>query len=320
MESEIQTNYLCGCKARVLSSLSICREHARIEMLVEDFPPSQPGQFLQVQCHSPNEPEPSLIEWSDEDARPRLESEDWIEGATYLRRPFSIGDRWEDESGRSHLVIISRNVGAGTAWLEKIGVGDTLDITGPLGNGFRIPEDDRPMILIGGGVGIPPLLYLCRALHHAGKRDATLILGAMRGDLLPIRLICEPARDAIPRTCVDLGEGGNYPVAISTDDGSCGLRGLVTDVLRILAARKDRDLANAQVFACGPEKMLQAVGEMTRSLGWSCQLCIERKMGCGLGTCLSCIVRVREPQQKSGWRWALTCKDGPVFDRDELMD
>jgi dihydroorotate dehydrogenase electron transfer subunit len=304
----------------VLSTVPICHEHARIELILNQFPPSRPGQFLQILCHASDEPMPRSFDWSDDGRPMRLESVDWIEGTTFLRRPFSIGDRWEDESGRTHLVIISRNVGPGTAWLERIVAGDVLDVTGPLGHGFRLPNDERPMFLIGGGVGIPPLLYLSRVLNEAGKRDVTMIFGALRGELLPVRLTDEPARDGSPRPCVAIGDGGGYPTSVSTDDGSRGVRGVVTDVLRIVATQAGKRAPAATVFACGPEKMLRAVAAMTQELGWDCQLCIERKMGCGLGTCLSCIVRVRAPEHESGWRWALTCKDGPVFDRDELME
>ena len=74
------------------------------------------------------------------------------------------------------------------------------------------------------------------------------------------------------------------------------------------------------VFACGPEAMLHAVAARTRALDWDCQLCIETVMGCGLGTCLSCVVRVRDDRRSAGWRWALSCSEGPVFERDTLLD
>jgi dihydroorotate dehydrogenase electron transfer subunit len=107
---------------------------------------------------------------------------------------------------------------------------------------------------------------------------------------------------------------------MATDDGSVGWRGSAVDALRAWHARHGRGDRPAAVFTCGPEAMLKAVARTTRALGLSCQLCIERKMGCGLGTCLSCVVRVRDTSQAMGWRWALACQDGPVFDRDDLLD
>jgi dihydroorotate dehydrogenase electron transfer subunit len=218
-------------------------------------------------------------------------------------------------------VIISRTVGPGTAWLERLSPQETVNVTGPLGRGFRIPPEDVPIVLVGGGVGIPPLVYLARRLDESGRRDVTAVFGATTRDLLPVRLLSEPTTDGQPRMCAELAGVARFPVAITTDDGSVGMRGVVTDALRRRHADRGRQSrAGGMVFACGPEPMLEAVAEITRELGLGCQLCIERKMGCGLGTCLSCVVRVRDDSRAEGWRWALVCSDGPVFDREELVD
>ena len=218
-------------------------------------------------------------------------------------------------------MIISRTVGPGTAWLERLVPGDTLNATGPLGRGFRIPPADVPTVLVGGGVGIPPLMYLARRLDDMDRRDVTVIVGATTRDRLPLRLLAEPSPDGNPLPCAELAGNARFPTTVTTDDGSLGMRGVVTDALRAwYADRQDGPPDDGVVCACGPQAMLKAVAMTTRKLGLGCQLCIERMMGCGLGTCLSCVVRVRDESKPDGWRWALTCSDGPVFDRDDLLD
>jgi len=312
---------VCGCTAHVVANTSICREHSAIELIAPGFPSSEPGQFVQLRCSDESDPSPRVVEWPTGGFPSLASSADWHNRAAFLRRPFSIGDQWLDENGVTHIVIISRTVGPGTAWLERLAPQETLNVTGPLGRGFKIPPDDVPIVLVGGGVGIPPLVYLARRLDESGLRDVTAVLGATTRDLLPVRLLSEPTTDGQPQMCAELAGAVRFPAVITTDDGSVGLRGVVTDALRKWHADGgSRSRAGGLVFACGPEAMLKAVAQATRELGLACQLCIERKMGCGLGTCLSCVVRVRDESRTEGWRWALTCSDGPVFDREELID
>ncbi len=312
---------VCGCAAHVVANAPICREHSAIEFIASDFPSSEPGQFVLLQCCDASDPSPRAVEWPTGGFPSLASNNDWRNRAAFLRRPFSIGDQWLDANGVTHIVIISRTVGPGTAWLERLTPQETLNATGPLGRGFRIPPDDVPMVLVGGGVGIPPLVYLARRLDELGRRDVTAVFGTTTRDLLPVRLLSEPTTDGEPQMCAELAGSARFPAVITTDDGSVGMRGVVTDALRKWHAdRGSRSRAGAVVFACGPEPMLKAVAQATRKLRLGCQLCLERKMGCGLGTCLSCVVRVRDESRAEGWRWALTCSDGPVFDREELID
>ncbi|MCK4343553.1 MAG: dihydroorotate dehydrogenase electron transfer subunit [Phycisphaerae bacterium] len=248
---------------------------------------------------------------SDKDLRDRQ---------AFLRRPFSIADQWTTRDGSVHLCVMARVVGTGTRWLAQLQPGDTLNLTGPLGRGFRIPPPDVPLVLLGGGVGIPPLIYLTRRLSELGRRDVTVIIGARTRELLPVRLIDKPDEDGRPCACVKYPGGGRFDTIVASDDGSVGMRGLVTDALRAWHERRPSRNQNAVVCACGPAGMLKAAAVLTRELGLACQLCIERNMGCGLGTCLSCVVRARDDKQPQGWRWALACSDGPVFERDDLLD
>lgn len=319
MNGATETTKLCAVDARVVRCTPICHEHVVVEFTLPALPPSQPGQFLQLRCRGVDDAAPRLLEWSG-DEFPSLSTEDLRIRQSFLRRPFSIADRWSASDGTVHLCVISRSVGPGTRWLEHLRPGDTLNLTGPLGRGFRIPRQDVPLVLVGGGGGIPPLLYLTRRLHELGRRGVTAMIGVRTRNLLPLRLANEPAVDATPLPCVEFPGQACFPTVITSDDGSVGYPGVVTDGLREWHKRGMRRDQPAAVFACGPEGMLKAVARLTRELGLACQLCIERNMGCGMGACLSCVVRARDPSRPSGWRWALTCAEGPVFERDDLLD
>lgn len=307
---------LCAVAARVTRSTMVCREHVSLEFAVNNFPPSSPGQFLELLCTPTEIDEHPPLAWHD-DQPLRLASADWITRQAFVRRPFSIADRVE-VAGESRLTVISRAIGPGTRFLETLRVGDSLDITGPLGRPFDISDVARPLLLVGGGVGIPPLLYLSRELHNRGAANVCVIFGAMSADLVPVLMSTPPRADGRRNRCFDLPAHAPFDGILTTDDGSAGLRGRVTDGMRLWAAAYAGTAARPLVLACGPEPMLRAVGVLTRELEWDCQLCIERNMGCGLGTCLSCVVRVVDSDRPEGWRWALSCSEGPVFERDRL--
>lgn len=285
----------CALDTEIVAHEAICREHCAIRVITERFPPSTPGQFLQIRCAH------------DDTSFP------------LLRRPFSIADR-EDVGSTTHLTIISRAIGVGTHWLDHLRVGETLNITGPLGRGYTLPADTKaPILLVGGGVGIPPLLYLARELHAGGYSDVTAIFGVMSHDLLPVRQTTKPTNDGTPTRCLELPGAAPYPAIVTTDDGTLGLQGRVTDAVARWHAQRPAD-THAQIFACGPEPMLAAVAHQGRELGDPAQLCIEKLMGCGMGTCLSCIVKLPDQSRPQGWRWGLSCQEGPVFDRDVLLE
>jgi dihydroorotate dehydrogenase electron transfer subunit len=310
---------ICAVDARVAATWTICRDHVGVELLLREFPASQPGQFLQLRCGAADHENGHILDWRAGGFPSLDESNDWRQREPFLRRPFSIADQRRDDDGQTHIVIISRNVGPATARLERLVPGDALNITGPLGHGFEIPSDPVPMMLVGGGVGIPPLLYLARRLSELGHRDMILILGATTRELLPVHLVTQPASDGQPLPCVELPGDAPFGTIVTTDDGSLGMPGLVTDGLRQWHSRRPAGNARgAIVFACGPAAMLKAVAELTRKLELDCQLSIERNMACGLGTCLSCVARVRDETRPEGWRWALACLEGPVFQREQL--
>lgn len=312
-------NAIETCCAVVAGNTRLCSEHFALELVVPDFFESEPGQFLQIRCSDDEMPMRREIAW-DHDGPPTATIAALCEHGAYLRRPFSIADRWSDRSGKVHLLIIHRAIGPGTRWLANRRPGQSVNFAGPLGVGFRIPQTATDQVLIGGGVGIPPLLYLARAIQDSERGPLTAIFGVRSREWLPLHMTGEPETDARATDCVEFPDGRRPATIITSDDGTIGMRGTVTDALK----RRYQDVRNADrpvmVYACGPEPMLAAVACLTRELGMECQLCIERMMGCGLGTCLSCVVPLRDPGSETGRRYALTCQEGPVFDRDVLAD
>lgn len=309
---------ICAAPARVCRVMRPCSEHVVVEVELPSFPPSTPGQFLELRCNTSAAEHACETSWTDGDF-PKLTGDIWSGRAAFLRRPFSIADRW-DVAGGARLVVISRCVGPGTQWLDQLQPNDTLDLTGPLGRGFTFPSQEARIALVGGGVGIPPMLYFARELRARGHKQATMIFGALRRDLFPVTLLDEPDREGAATRCIELPGGAEYPASITSDDGSLGLRGRVTNALARWSETLGAGAAPRMVYACGPTGMLKAVSKLTRELELDCELCVERNMGCGLGTCLSCVLRVRDNTRPQGWRWALACTDGPVFARDALFD
>ncbi|HIE10920.1 MAG TPA: dihydroorotate dehydrogenase electron transfer subunit [Kiritimatiellae bacterium] len=204
-----------------------------------------------------------------------------------LRRPFSIFDVAE---GR--LVLLYKVVGRGTAALSRCLPGTPLDILGPLGNGFPREMADRRLVLVAGGYGVAALHRLARQLGTG----SILVYGARTS----AELLCI---EELRRTGCRL-----MPV---TEDGSFGEKGTAVSVLdRLLAEHPRRpDLA---VAACGPIPMLRSVVHISQAYGVSSWVSLERHMACGVGTCLGCVVRVRESD------WRCVCTEGPVFSGEEI--
>lgn len=205
-----------------------------------------------------------------------------------LRRPISICCC---NPGKREMTLIYKRVGVGTAWLADVRPGEQLDVLGPLGNGFSlksVPRGGRALI-VGGGVGVPPLYGLAKAFA-ARAVVTTHILGF------------RSAADCFyERQFAALGQ-----TILLTEDGSAGRRGLVTDVLD----SADYDA----VFACGPLPMLRALSKQVT--GIPLYLSMEQRMGCGIGACLACAVQATDPADAKGYR--RVCCDGPVFRAGEV--
>ena len=197
----------------------------------------------------------------------------------FLRRPISVCDY--DERG---VTILYKVVGKGTAQMAAMRPGQTLDVLTGLGNGYEIEKCGAHALLLGGGVGVPPLYGLCKALLNSG-RQVCVVLGFNTKD----EVFYENAFRAL-----------GADVTVATADGSYGVKGFVTDAL---------PQSYDYFFACGPEPMLKAVCKAT---GTSGQLSFEERMGCGFGACMGC-----SRQTVNGPR--RVCKDGPVFTKEELL-
>ncbi|HVL81855.1 MAG TPA: dihydroorotate dehydrogenase electron transfer subunit [Actinomycetota bacterium] len=213
-----------------------------------------------------------------------------------LRRPFSIHrvDRRPGWAGTIEIVFDVR--GRGTELLSRARPHTPLDVLGPLGRPFRLPKEPTTCLLVGGGIGSAPLLFLAQELRDHGNTVHFIIGGRTQDHLLrPI----EAKRVALT-------------VHFTTDDGSAGHEGVVTDVLPDVVAQT----GSRVVYACGPTPMLRAVALAARQLRLPSQVAWEEVMACGFGACLVCAVPVRlDPRDGAdqGWAWVRCCTEGPVF-------
>jgi dihydroorotate dehydrogenase electron transfer subunit len=190
-------------------------------------------------------------------------------------------------------------VGRGTKVLGDIEPGEKLNILGPLGNTFTHPPDLQEAILVAGGLGIAPFPLLCRELLER-KVKITIFYGAGTAEQF---------------CCLDFFETQGADLHLTTDDGSRGERGFVTDSLETYL-KKQESLKGRELFVCGPTPMLSQTRSLVLSLGIRAQVSVENKMACGFGACMGCPV---ERTESSGYKkYALACKDGPVFYMDEI--
>jgi dihydroorotate dehydrogenase electron transfer subunit len=210
-----------------------------------------------------------------------------------LRRAFALYDA--DESVGTVSFVVAAH-GAGTQWLVRRRAGESLDLVGPLGTPFRLPDGPSPAVLAGGGYGTAPLVPLARALLAQGSA-VEFVLGAASA----ARLFGQAVAEAT-----------GARVTVTTDDGSAGQRGRVTDALPTAIER----VGAAVVYACGPMAMLRAVGDVADEHGIHAQVAVEESMACGIGVCMTCVLPVRGADGRS--RFVRSCVDGPVFDAGDV--
>lgn len=209
--------------------------------------------------------------------------------ATLLPRPISI---CEVDSDRSRLRLVYRVAGKGTAEFAACRAGDTLDVLGVLGNGFPVEKAvGRKVFLMGGGIGIPPMLQLAKEL----EAEKHILLGYRDRDLFLQE---------------DLGKYGQ--VHIATEDGSVGVQGNVMDIIRVNALQAD------MIMACGPMPMLRAIKQYAEERGIDAYISLEERMACGVGACLGCVCRTSGIDHHSHVNNARICTDGPVFEAKEV--
>lgn len=214
-----------------------------------------------------------------------------VEGSpqTFLRRPLSVHD--VDEINHT-LDILVKIVGAGTEKLSQLREGDHVDIVYPLGHGFSMVRKDEKVLLAGGGCGVAPLLFLARKLEEAGADCHVAIGGKSASDILRADAYRELAQ-----------------VAILTEDGSAGDKGMITAHPYFGADFK----SFSKVYVCGPDPMMKAIGKLATNAGVYCEVSLENLMACGIGSCLCCTVSTHEGNVRA-------CLEGPVFDITQLKD
>jgi dihydroorotate dehydrogenase electron transfer subunit len=218
--------------------------------------------------------------------------------APLLRRPFSIHRPVMKEGHIVGIELLYKVVGTGTELLSRTPDGTVLDVLGPIGNGFSVPEDCRSAYLVGGGIGVPPLVFLASALKKAGM------------DMSGCRMFLG-GRSSEDLLCRDDFEALGISVRCTTDDGSAGDHCLVTHPLEMATATFPPDI----IYACGPLPMLACIVGISDKYKIPCQVSIESMMACGMGACLGCAVEKRGDTE-SYWH---VCKDGPVFDAKQLV-
>lgn len=214
-----------------------------------------------------------------------------------LRVPLSFSDVSGD-----CLVLEYAIVGEGTRRLSQMRVGETSTLVGPCGVGWRSPEGAGRALLVAGGIGLPPIVACARMLARSNVGfDA--VVGAQTA-ARHLHEDIEVLRSLPPENGCDC----ERKVVLTTDDGSLGVEGFTTEVMKSLVGEREY----VQVYACGPEPMLAAVARLADEGGMACQVSLERMMGCGFGACSCCNVALR------GGGYALCCQDGPVFDAKEV--
>ena len=238
---------------------------------------AQPGQFITVRC-----------------------------GDFTLRRPFSV-----HQVSSREIALLFKVAGKGTLWLSQRQTGEGIDILGPLGRGFSIEPGTRNLLLIAGGIGITPLVFLMQ--HASSQHQITLIHGASTAaQLYPSAMPkIGPSSAGKKRSKLSpLPKGGQFvPV---TEDGSMGKKGMATDILPDFLDWAD------QVYACGPVDMYKTMAEMSWRAKQSnlklrnCQVSLEVRMGCGFGACYGCTINTKKGVKQ-------VCRDGPVFELDDII-
>jgi dihydroorotate dehydrogenase electron transfer subunit len=302
----------------VLANRQLCQGHYLVRLGGKTFPATKPGQFVQLQCRIPGE----QAVWSEVEVAPgqwpELTGRELTEGEPILRRPLSLAGRRDTEFD-VELDIIYSVVGKGTGWLARAGEGDEISVLGPLGNAFAVSDSKPKAALVGGGVGIPPMIYLASAMGAGGK-GAVAFCGARSADMLPVTLA--PAVDVSPdgKPSASISQFAQFGVdsVIATDDGSLGWKGFVTEPLAGWLDAMDAASDNAVVYTCGPELMMRAVAEICIARDVECQVSLERHMACGMGTCQSCVCKTKSDSEQ-GWSHKLCCTHGPVFDAREII-
>jgi len=236
------------------------------------------GQFIHIKCNTNDNP--------------------------LLRRPISIHKIDKD---KGEIFILFQVKGKGTKILSERETGEYLDVIGPIGNGFKLFSESQKVMIIGGGIGIAPLLAIAEESILKGKEVKVLIGAANKKMILGEKHF----------------ETLGVEICIATEDGSYQYKGLVTDLTEKIISEWLPD----QIFACGPKPKLQKVAQIAENKNINCQVSLEERMGCGIGACLGCVCKIKTKetddfksnQNQTNYTYKRVCVDGPVFNASEVI-
>jgi dihydroorotate dehydrogenase electron transfer subunit len=267
------------------------------------FAKTEPGQFAEIDLSGAALPPAEKIP---------EELKDVCRRNIILRRPFSFCDI-TTKGNKTIVEILYCAVGPASLRMTTLKVGNEVSVIGPLGNGFSIPKDKKTALLVSGGMGSPPLQHLANVLVKENpKINAIAFAGAKTKEDFPFN----PKRFAKSK----------IETIITTDDGSAGLKGFVSEHLERWIEKNGQKEAEMIIYGCGPEAMLARVAEIANSHRIDCQISMERRMACGIGLCLGCAVKCRVVRQarhgvagSEETIYKMCCTDGPVFDSKEVI-
>lgn len=273
------------------------------------FAQFRPGQFIQFDASELAIPPVASI------------PEALLDGAgrnVLLRRPFSFSDvTFDGDTTTADLLYCI--VGPASLRMTTVRETEPVNLIGPLGNGFAVPQGKRTALLVVGGMGLPPIRCLAKLLsaEHLDV-DAIAFIGARSVEVLPLEERPWEFKEGLSLSVPTFASLG-IPSMVATDDGSAGHHGPVTECLvQWLKENADQPQEELIVYACGPERMLAAVARIANEKSIDCQVSMERRMACGIGLCQSCAVECRvEGSNETVYK--LCCKDGPVFDAREVV-
>lgn len=270
-----------------------------------------PGQFIEIACGN--------------------SSGGRQQGVPFLRRPFSIAsltvETREEHEDIVRIEVIHNVIGPGTAWMAQVDIDSRMSVLGPLGNGFTLPQESvGKSLLVGGGVGIPPLFFLADRLSGLHDHDVIGFAGIRSRSHLEHSIFAGNVSDddpLQPALVLEPFSRSKTASIIATDDGSFGYSGTVVAALEKFLDAND-DWQEATLYTCGPEVMLKAVAQMAARRQMACQVCMEAYMACGFGVCQSCVVPAWIDPESSdrsdhNQHYMRVCDEGPVFDSKKIV-
>jgi len=272
------------------------------------FAKAKAGQFAELDLSSTALPKSENIPEELVDAAGRN---------VLLRRPFSFADVTAKKD-KTSVEILYCVVGPGSLRMTTLSAGDTISVIGPLGNGFDVPKEKKLFLLVAGGMGAGPLIYLAKVLTaDYPSIEVVAFAGAKSADELPFERRLDQISQELGFAVPEFARYGIKSL-VATDDGSAGFGGLVTNCFSQWLGQNKPAGRDTIIFGCGPEAMLKRTAEIAKEKNIDCQVSMERMMACGIGVCQSCAVECRVADSNETV-YKLCCEDGPVFESKEVI-